>query len=93
MNPPALKLIVDCWEEIFEYLSFKDIHLSFSGTCKAMHKLAGHYFNEFYPEVSYQLMNRGEISYLVYMHLIFGLIFINMSVNWRLHAKEKLISI
>lgn len=53
-TPPYLKLIVDCWEHILDYLSFEDIHVM-SGTCRAMQKLAGHYFNEFYPDLQYEI--------------------------------------
>ncbi|XP_031634227.1 uncharacterized protein LOC116347672 [Contarinia nasturtii] len=37
------KLNIDCFDEIFEYLSMKDLH-SFGQTCKRMNKVAGEYF-------------------------------------------------
>lgn len=39
------KLTIDCCDEIFEYLSLKDLH-SFGSTCKAMQKVAGEYFKQ-----------------------------------------------
>lgn len=42
-SPPIFKLTVDCCDEIFDYLSTKDLY-SFGRTCKAMHKVAGQYF-------------------------------------------------
>lgn len=59
-RPPYLKLIADCWFHIFDYLSFEDIH-TMSETCKVMHKLAGCYFNEFYPKLPHML-DGSEIS-------------------------------
>lgn len=40
-----LKLNVDCWENIFDYLSLVDI-LAMSKTCKRMRQIGGHYFRE-----------------------------------------------
>lgn len=57
--PPCFKLLVDCWEHIFDYLSFKDIH-AMGGTCKPMNRLAGHYFSDFFPNLDYEL-KKGEI--------------------------------
>lgn len=42
-SPPIFKLTVDCCDDIFDYLSTKDLY-SFGRTCKAMHKVAGQYF-------------------------------------------------
>ncbi|XP_031632606.1 uncharacterized protein LOC116346603 [Contarinia nasturtii] len=41
------KLTIDCLDEIFEYLSLKDLH-SFGQTCKRMNKVAGEYFKQNY---------------------------------------------
>lgn len=47
-SPPNLfKLDIDCFDEIFDYLSLKDLH-SFGQTCKAMQKVAGEYFKQNY---------------------------------------------
>lgn len=43
ITPNIFKLDIDCFDEIFEYLSIKDLH-SFGQTCRAMHKVAGEYF-------------------------------------------------
>lgn len=40
---PIFKLDTDCCDEIFDYLSVKDLH-SFGQTCKAMQRVAGEYF-------------------------------------------------
>lgn len=64
--PPCLKLIIDCWEHIFEYLSFEDIH-AMSGTCKPMHRFAGYYFDEYFPDLAYELEGdeiRGAMTFL-----------------------------
>lgn len=41
--PSIFKLNVDCCDEIFEYLTLKDLHV-FGQTCKAMQKVAGQYY-------------------------------------------------
>lgn len=45
--PEIFKLDIDCFDEIFEYLSLKDLH-SFGKTCKTMQKVAGEYFKRNY---------------------------------------------
>ncbi|XP_055303129.1 uncharacterized protein LOC129568836 isoform X2 [Sitodiplosis mosellana] len=49
-SSPIFKLTVDCCDEIFEYLSLKDLH-SFGHTCRAMQKVAGEYFKQNYSTV------------------------------------------
>ncbi|XP_055303332.1 uncharacterized protein LOC129568996 [Sitodiplosis mosellana] len=39
------KLTIDCFEEIFEYLSMKDLH-SFGQTCKTIQQIVGGYFRQ-----------------------------------------------
>ncbi|XP_055306450.1 uncharacterized protein LOC129570761 [Sitodiplosis mosellana] len=46
-SPKIFKLTIDCFDEIFEYLSLKDLH-SFGQTCKTMQKVAGEYFKQNY---------------------------------------------
>lgn len=53
--PPCLKLLVDCWEHILDYLSLKDIH-AMGETCKPFNHLAGHYFREYLPNLDYELV-------------------------------------
>lgn len=55
--PPSLKLLVDCWEHIFDYLALRDVHVM-GQTCKRMNQLAGHYFREYCPELLYVLRER-----------------------------------
>lgn len=48
LNQPNLKFVkvtVDCWEKIFDYLSLEDI-IAMSGTCQRMRQIGGHYFRE-----------------------------------------------
>lgn len=52
--PPCLKLIADCWEHIFDYLAMQDIQ-SIGQTCKRMHRMAGWYFREYFPELEYRV--------------------------------------
>lgn len=61
--PPYLKLLVDCWEHIFDYLLLKDVH-AMGGTCKPMHQLAGHYFREYFPNLGYEL-DKNEICAVI----------------------------
>lgn len=45
--PKIFKLDVDCFDEIFEYLSLDDLH-SFGQTCKTMQQVTGEYFKRNY---------------------------------------------
>lgn len=48
LNQPNLKFVkvnVDCWEKVFDYLSLEDI-LAMSATCLRMRQIGGHYFRE-----------------------------------------------
>ena len=47
--PPYLKLIADCWEHIFDYLSACDVYMM-GRTCKRMQQMAGYYFREYFSE-------------------------------------------
>lgn len=40
-QPPYLKLLVDCWEHVIDFLSFEDL-LAMGQTCKAMNHLTGY---------------------------------------------------
>lgn len=46
-NFTIFELTVDCFDEIFEYLSLKDLH-SFGQTCTTMQQVAGQYFKQNY---------------------------------------------
>lgn len=50
-TPPIFHLTVDCCDEIFDYLSLKELH-SFGITCKAFRKVAGEYFLRNYAAAS-----------------------------------------
>lgn len=55
-SPPYLKLIADCWEHIFDYLSLKDIIIT-GQTCKRMHQMAGYYVRRFLPDHQFYLID------------------------------------
>lgn len=59
--PPYLKLIADCWEHIFDYLSFKNIFVM-GETCKRMNQMAGYYIREYHPDLEFHLIE-GEIRF------------------------------
>ena len=63
-NPPDIfKLDVDCCEEIFEWLSIKDLH-SFGQTCKRMNRIAGKYFQQNYSNAHIRSREDGGIEYV-----------------------------
>lgn len=43
--PDIFKLTVDCFEEVFDYLSLKDL-AAIGQTCKRMQRIAGHCFQQ-----------------------------------------------
>lgn len=48
VTPPKIfKLTIDCFDEIFEYLSLGDL-IKFGFTCKTMQQIAGKYFKRNY---------------------------------------------
>lgn len=50
-HPQIFRLTVDCCDEIFEYLSVRDLH-SFGQTCKVFQQIAGDYFLRNYSAAS-----------------------------------------
>lgn len=56
--PEIFKLNVDCLDEIFEYLSLKDLH-SFGQTCRAMQKVSGEYYKLNYTGAEKFIGNDG----------------------------------
>lgn len=67
--PPYLKLIADCWENIFDYLPLKDI-ISIGQTCVRMQQMTGYYLREFFPEILCTLDGKtAQISYSDRFHL------------------------
>lgn len=57
-SPPYLKLIDDCWEHIFSFLSCGDI-IAMGQTCKKMCEMAGHYILVYHPELEFDLNERA----------------------------------
>lgn len=61
--PPYLKLIVDCWEHIFDLLPLKDI-FAMGETCIRMHRMAGYYLREYFPELRFNLIGKDvQVAY------------------------------
>lgn len=60
-SPPYLKLIADCWEHIFDYITFRDI-LAMGETCKRMNQMAGYYIREYHPELEFHCVD-GAIRF------------------------------
>lgn len=57
--PHLMKVNVDCWEQIFDLLSLRDI-FAMSETCKRMRQMAGYYFREYFPAIVCRwIANRG----------------------------------
>lgn len=52
-----VRVNVDCWERIFDYLSLHDI-LAMSQTCKRMSRIGGYYFCENFRSVSCELVEK-----------------------------------
>lgn len=68
-SPPYLKLIADCWENIFDYLPLKDI-IAIGQTCIRMQKMTGYYLREYFPEILCTLDGKSaRITYSDRFHL------------------------
>lgn len=57
-QPKIYKLNIDCFDEIFEYLSLHDLH-SVGKTCKTMQKVAGEYFAQNFSTAATRFENYG----------------------------------
>lgn len=66
-QPPYLKLIVDCWERIMDFLSFEDL-LAMGQTCKAMNLLTGCYVRENFCD--FYVIQNETINYFGSSHVI-----------------------
>lgn len=62
-NPDIFRLNVDCFEDLFEYLSFKDLTIV-GQTCKRMQRVVGHYFQQSYDAARVTFHNNFEINYI-----------------------------
>lgn len=68
-SPPYLKLIADCWEQIFDYLSMQDI-IAMGQTCRRMDEFAGDYMREYFPNLRFDLIERDVgVLHPYYFHL------------------------
>lgn len=59
--PPYLRLLVDCWEQILDFLSLEDI-FTLGQTCNALSSLAGYYIQAYLSELIYTL-EHGKFKY------------------------------
>lgn len=57
-QPAIFKINVDCFEELFDWLSLKDLH-AFGQSCKKMQKAAGYHMSLTYPKLEAILL--GDI--------------------------------
>lgn len=57
-HPRIFNLTTDCCDEIFDYLSLKDLH-AFGQTCRAIQKVAGEYFKRNYSAATNYSGNDG----------------------------------
>lgn len=60
MQPEIFKLTVDCFNELFDYLSLEDL-CSFGGTCRLIQKFAGDYFKRNYSSAKKITDNKGIV--------------------------------
>ena len=62
-QPDVFKLDTDCWDEVFDCLSLKDVH-SFGQTCKAFQRVVGEYFQWKYAAVNVNCSgNEGSVDH------------------------------
>lgn len=57
-KPDILKLDVDCFEELFDWLSLVDLH-TMSQTCKRLRQIAGYFFWNTYKNADVECKNGG----------------------------------
>lgn len=60
-SPQIFNLNMDCFDEIFEYLSLKDLH-SLGQTCKTLQKVSGEYFKLNYSTAEHSIGKDGIYS-------------------------------
>lgn len=61
VQPSITNLNAKCYEEIFSWLSLKDLH-AVSQTCHRLHGIAGRYFQRNYPAAPIRCENNGIYS-------------------------------
>lgn len=69
-SPAIFILYMDCFEEIFDYLSLKDV-IAFGKTCKRLCQYADHWLRQNYPAIRYDITEECDIymSYDIYMKI------------------------
>lgn len=58
LSSPIFKLDVHCFDEIFEYLSLRDLH-SLGQTCKSIQEMTGEFFTRNYSAVKFNCLSDG----------------------------------
>lgn len=56
-----MKANVDCWENVFDYLSSDDI-IAMIQTCKRMQQIGGYYFQQNFPDIPVHWLNNQYVS-------------------------------
>lgn len=59
--PPYLRMVADCWHQIFDSLSLNDV-FQMGETCKQLHEMVGYYMCKYFPELRYELI-AGEVHF------------------------------
>lgn len=68
-SPPCFKLIADCWEHIFDYLTLEEVY-AMGQTCWHLHRMAGYYFREYFHDIRFDLIRKKvRIHYLYNIRL------------------------
>lgn len=62
-SPPCLKLIADCWNHIFDFLSVRDVE-RMGKTCKQMYQIAGQYVLENSKECYFHFYKMDFCEYI-----------------------------
>lgn len=56
-TPDILKLNIDCFENVFDYLPYEDL-VSIGKTCKRLQQVAGHCYRQTYPNMESRVCKR-----------------------------------
>lgn len=80
-----LRLNIDCWEEIFDYLSLRDI-LAICQTCDEMQQIAGDYFHRNFPAIEWSWV-RNELC--PFIHKLIAPSYLRHTLNGNSYASLK----
>lgn len=86
VNQPRhfLKVNVDSWEKIFDYLSFRDM-LAMSQTCQRVRQIGGYYFRQNFHETVCRLDgSRAPYFFMIFRTLhLKTMIFCGLSIQYK----------